>query len=177
LVVFRKRVSGLSEAALTSFLRRARRAAGLRGTVSLLITGDREMRRLNRRFRGKDQATDVLSFPVAAEPGGGLAGDVAISAEIATRRASRMRHSTAKEIKVLTLHGILHLAGYDHERDQGEMARREGQLRRLLKLPAGLIDRNKENAAAGGKKRSPSRRAGGPQRGATRGASRAGRKR
>jgi probable rRNA maturation factor len=178
-VVFQTRVSGLTKAALTGFVRRARRAAGLHGRLSLLITGDREMRRLNRRFRGKDRPTDVLSFPAAPAHGGDFAGDVAVSADIAARSAKRMRHSTAKEIKILTLHGILHLAGYDHERDRGQMARKEGQLRRLLKLPVGLIGRSKEDAMAGSKKknRSVSRRRNQPHLSAAGEASRGQRKR
>lgn len=179
MVVFQKRVSGLTQAALMGFVRRARQAAGLRGRLSVLITGDREMRRLNRRFRGKDRPTDVLSFPAAVVHGGDLAGDVAISADIAARNARRIGHSTAKEVKILTLHGILHLAGYDHERDGGQMARKEGQLRRLLKLPAGLIGRSREDAMPGRKEKNRSlrRRRSGPQLGTAGGASGGKRKR
>jgi len=70
-----------------------------------------------------------------------LAGDIAISAEMAARNAAPLRHSTADEVKILILHGMLHLAGFDHERDNGEMARRETKLRRELRLPAALIER------------------------------------
>ena len=99
------------------------------------------MKSLNRQFRRKDKPTDVLSFP--AEPGiqSELAGEIAISAEIATRNARTLGHSPAVEIKILVLHGILHLRGYDHECDNGEMARREKQLRAKLRLPLGLIER------------------------------------
>jgi probable rRNA maturation factor len=92
---------------------------------------------LNRRFRRKDRATDVLSF--AGQ--NGAAGDIAISAETAARNARRLGHSTAAELKVLILHGALHLAGYDHEHDRGQMARREQRLRRQFRLPTGLIER------------------------------------
>jgi len=97
------------------------------------------MRRLNRRFRGENTATDVLSFPSA--DGAGSAGDVAISAEIAARNARHLGHSAADELKILVLHGMLHLAGYDHETDKGEMARKEAHLRRALGLPTALTER------------------------------------
>jgi probable rRNA maturation factor len=69
------------------------------------------------------------------------AGDIAISAEIAANNARSLGHTAAEEIKILVLHGILHLRGYDHERDDGRMARREEKLRRELRLPIGLIER------------------------------------
>jgi probable rRNA maturation factor len=120
----------------------------LRGQVTVLLTTDTAMRRLNRRFRGKDKATDVLSFsaggPVAAE----IAGDLAISVSTARRQAVERDHSLATEIKVLMLHGLLHLAGYDHETDQGEMYRRERALRAKLGLPQGLIERAGEVVGA-----------------------------
>jgi probable rRNA maturation factor len=142
LVILKKRVPGLSEAALERFLLRARKTARLRGSVILLVTGSRELQGLNQRFRGKNQATDVLSFPALPGSVTGIAGDVAISAEIAARNARRLGHTAAEEIKILALHGVLHLAGYDHERDNGEMARKEGRLRQCLGLPSGLIERN-----------------------------------
>lgn len=141
MIIFRKSVAGLSEGALARFVMRARRAAKLRGAVSVLVTGSRELRALNDRFRGKDSATDVLSFPPVPDVVSGIAGDIAISAEIAAQNARRLGHSTAEEIKVLVLHGVLHLAGYDHERDHGEMARKERRLRESLGLPVGLIER------------------------------------
>lgn len=109
--------------------------------VNVLVTTSRELQQLNRRFRGKNRPTDVLSFPAA--PGtANFAGDVAISAEIAGRNAAQLGHTPAIEIKILALHGILHLAGYDHEHDKGEMARKEAQMRKALRLPVGLIERN-----------------------------------
>ena len=107
----------------------------------MLITSSAELRRLNRRFRGKNEATDVLSFPSAD----GTLGDLAISAEIAARNAHRLGHSATDEIKILILHGLLHLAGYDHETDDGVMARKEARLRRVLGLPVGLIERTRGN--------------------------------
>ncbi|MGA2020808.1 MAG: rRNA maturation RNase YbeY [Candidatus Sulfotelmatobacter sp.] len=116
----------------------------LRGTVNVLVTNSRELRSLNLRFRGKDKSTDVLSFPappLGHAPAKQVAGDLAISAEIARENATRLGHSLAAEIKILVLHGVLHLAGFDHERDNGEMAREESLLRQRLKLEAGLIER------------------------------------
>jgi probable rRNA maturation factor len=150
LVIFRKRIAGLSPSTLERFLLRARRAVRLRGTVNVLVTNNHELRSLNLRFRGKDKPTDVLSFP---EPRMNLpkakqaAGDLAVSAEIARDNAKRLGHSVATEIKILTLHGILHLAGFDHERDNGEMADEERRLRLQLKLETGLIERTRQVAS------------------------------
>jgi probable rRNA maturation factor len=125
---------------LSRFVLRATRAVRLKGEVNVLVTSSQELRKLNRRFRGKNQPTDVLSFPSGLADG--LAGDVAISAEIAAKNAQQLGHSTAQEVEILTLHGVLHLAGYDHERDHGEMARKERRLRKSLGLPPGLIERS-----------------------------------
>jgi probable rRNA maturation factor len=141
-VIFRKSVPGLSEAALERFLVRAGRAAGLRGVVNVLVTTNRELQALNSRFRGEDKPTDVLSFAPLPGLSSGLAGDIAISGEIAAQNARQLGHASALEIKILALHGILHLAGHDHESDQGEMARKEASLRTSLGLPSGLIERN-----------------------------------
>lgn len=139
-VVFDKASPELNSGSLEDFVREARRAAGLRGDVSVLITGNSKMRELNSRFRGKNSATDVLSFPAAQS--NGFAGDVAISLDIATRNARALGHSVADEIRILILHGILHLAGYDHEKDRGKMEAKETALRRKLALPTGLIERS-----------------------------------
>ena len=141
MVVLQKRVPGVTEAALARFVAKARSAAGLKGAVNVLVTSNTELRSLNRRFRGKDKPTDVLSFP--SEPGAAenLAGEIAVSAEIASRNARMLGHEPAAEIKILILHGILHLRGYDHDRDQGEMANLEQRLRQKLRLPVGLIER------------------------------------
>ena len=147
-VILEKKIRGVSAASLARFAGRARRAAGLRGRVSILVTGSAELRRLNRRFRRKDKPTDVLSVPAR---GDGLAGDIAISAEVAAANARRLGHSPAAEVKVLILHGLLHLAGLDHDdaRDRGQMSHREEQLRHRLGLPTALIRRN---SLAAGKK-------------------------
>ena len=141
MVILQKRVVGVTELALDRFVTRARRAAGLRTAVHVMVTTNAELKKLNHSFRGKDQPTDVLSFPAPLDVKPKYAGDIAISAEIATHNARNLGHSTAEEIKILILHGILHLRGYDHERDNGKMARREEKLRRALRLPAGLIER------------------------------------
>lgn len=148
MVILQKRVADLTEAALSRFLARARRAAGLKGMVDVLVTSNAEMKSLNRRFRGKDKATDVLSFPPAAEdPRQKFAGEIAISVEIAAQNARALGHTPAEEVKILALHGVLHLRGYDHERDNGQMARRESQLRARLRLPLGLIGRSLTNGS------------------------------
>jgi probable rRNA maturation factor len=113
------------------------------GTVTLVITGDRRIRSLNRTWRGVDSATDVLSFPAGDGPAPVRhLGDLVISRETAARQARTEGHSLATEVRVLALHGLLHLLGYDHERDSGRMARIERRLRRQGGLPAGLIERH-----------------------------------
>ena len=114
-----------------------------RGTVTLVITSDRRVRALNRTWRGLDKATDVLSFPAGEDPGPARhVGDVVISRDTAVRQAQDQGHSLGTELRVLALHGLLHLLGYDHERDSGRMARIERRLRRQGGLPAGLIERH-----------------------------------
>ena len=142
-VIFEKRVPELTELALSRFLARARRAAGLKGRVDILITSDAEMQVLNRRFFRKNAATDVLSFPVSlhSELRKTFAGEIAISADMARRNARALGHGASEEVKILVLHGVLHLRGYDHERDDGQMARREAALRAQFRLPVGLIER------------------------------------
>ncbi len=108
--------------------------------MDILISSNKRLRDLNRRFRRKNRPTDVLSFP---RPSG---GDIAISAQIALDNCRRYGHSLANELKILVLHGMLHLAGYDHESDNGRMARAESRLRSQLKLPASLIDRTRSGA-------------------------------
>jgi len=135
------RAWGLSRSGLSRFLRVAQAAVGLEGEVEVLLAGDRTLRRLNREYRGKDKATDVLSFPAAEELAGKYGGDLAISLETAKRQAEEHGHGLRDEVRVLLLHGLLHLSGMDHEVDGGEMAAREGQLRERLRLPNGLIAR------------------------------------
>lgn len=145
LIILRKRVAGVSQLALSRFAARASRAAGLSGSLDILITNNDELQRLNREFRKKDKPTDVLSFPSDVD---GIAGDIAISADIARENGAKLGHGTATELKVLILHGILHLNGFDHERDKGEMAATERRLRAELGLPEGLIERASSDRVA-----------------------------
>lgn len=134
--------SAFTKRGLQAFLADASHAAKLQGSVAVLLTGDTEIRRLNCEFRSKDKATDVLSFPAGEDHGRSrLAGDLAISVETAAREAGQRGHPLDTELRILLLHGVLHLAGYDHETDQGEMARKEDALRRKLGLKQGLIER------------------------------------
>ena len=152
MVIFRKRVAGLSRSTLERFVLRARRAVDLRDTVNVLVTNSQELRALNRRFRGADKPTDVLSFPSSPSANRRtrrVAGEVAISADIARDNAANLGHSSAEEVKILALHGVLHLAGFDHEHDHGEMARKESQLRRRLNLHISLIERAELHDAEG----------------------------
>jgi probable rRNA maturation factor len=127
---------------LVRHLRKAQSAVGLKGEVSVLLTTDAGIRKLNHRFRKKNKPTDVLSFPAdTSGPGHILAGDLAISVETAARQAREQGHKLTVELRVLMLHGLLHLAGYDHEMDKGKMAKVEQRLRTQLHLPQGLIER------------------------------------
>jgi probable rRNA maturation factor len=139
MVILEKKVEGTAATELNRFVRKSQRLAGVRGEVGVLIAGSDRIQELNRRFRRKNKPTDVLSFPRTE------GGDIAISIDIAGENAHRYGHSLAKELKVLILHGMLHLAGYDHERDNGRMAAREERLRAQLKLPAALIERTNVN--------------------------------
>jgi probable rRNA maturation factor len=130
----------ISAPSLNLFARRVARLLDLSADISILITGNRQIQQLNCRFRKKDKATDVLSFPRQTDTGR-PGGDIAISAQMARQSAQNRGHSLAEELKVLILHGMLHLAGYDHERDNGEMAAREIALRAKLGLPVTLIER------------------------------------
>jgi len=108
-------------------------------TISCLIADDAEIRRLNLRFRRKNHATDVLSFPAAGCDE--IAGDIAISIDRARVQAAEHGHSLGDELRILMLHGALHLTGMDHETDSGEMAQAEMRWRKRLGLPDGLIER------------------------------------
>ena len=128
---------------LGRYLAQTQDAVALSGQVTVLLTTDTTIRDLNRRFRGKDEATDVLSFSATnlLQSRKKIAGDVAISVETARRQAAEQGHALGVELRVLILHGLLHLAGFDHETDEGRMQRRERQLRAKLGLPHGLIER------------------------------------
>lgn len=132
---------GLSRAGLLRFLSSAIGLVGLRGEVNVLLAGDTTLKRLNASFRGKNKPTDVLSFPSIEPVSSRHSGDLAISLDTAARQATEHGHPLAAEVRILMLHGLLHLAGMDHETDQGEMATREAELRKRLRLPANLIAR------------------------------------
>lgn len=122
---------------------RAARAAGARAReVSVLFCGDSRMRSLNRRYRGKDRATDVLAFP--AGEARGFLGDIVISVPYAAREARRRADTRAREIDRLLVHGFLHLLGYDHETDDGEMDALESSVRRRLGLSTPPRARDRE---------------------------------
>ena len=99
-------------------------------SFAVRFTSDRDMRRLNRNFRGKDSTTDVLSFPGTDSPEGRHLGDVVIAVPTARRQAAAAGHSLQRELQTLLLHGVLHCLGYDHETDDGTMERLERRLRR-----------------------------------------------
>ena len=150
-----------SKRPFAQYLTQAKDAGRLRGQVSVLLTTDAAQRTLNRRFRGKNKPTDVLSFPADSDHQAGekIAGDLSVSVPTARRQAARQGHSLSTEIKVLILHGLLHLAGYDHETDTGQMARRERSLRARLRLPVGLIDRvSSEDPRSRSKSTKPAKR-------------------
>ena len=129
------KVAEVSLRALERFVAVACREARLKGDVNVLLTNDRKMRELNRRFRRKDKTTDVLSFPALH------GGDIAISIPLAKQNARVLGHGVGDELKILILHGALHLKGHDHESDDGAMARLERRLRKKLALPFSLTER------------------------------------
>jgi probable rRNA maturation factor len=135
---------------LSTWLRRTA-PSGVRGSVSIAIVSDARLRALNARYRRVDHKTDVLSFPTDARPPRVRAtrflGDIVIAKGVAGRQARAAGHSELTELRVLALHGLLHLLGYDHEVDEGRMRRAEQRLRRKGGLPAGLIERATMGAA------------------------------
>ena len=111
------------------------------GDVELVFVNDDEMRKINREHRGIDKATDVLSFPYE-QVSGGLMGSVVISTDTASRVAGELGHSIECEIALLFLHGVLHILGYDHEIDDGQMRDKEKEVIEHFSLPDSLIIRN-----------------------------------
>lgn len=132
--------------------------AKAKGDLSIAIVSDRRMRALNRQFRGKDAVTDVLSFPsdpsIPRRAGDrGFLGDVVIASGVAAQQARAAGHTVQTELRVLALHGLLHLLGYDHESDEGKMARVEMRLRKKAGLKEGLIERSRPQKAQTAPKR------------------------
>jgi probable rRNA maturation factor len=162
-VTFRRTPADVRPRAVERFARKLEREVAKGRAFDCLITGDAELQRLNRDFRGKDCATDVLSFPSPTAPSrsrlrsghraatvrerwivppqNSVLGDLAISLPRARAQARYFGHTTETEIRILMLHGLLHLLGLDHERDSGRMARAEKRWRARLGLPNGLIER------------------------------------
>jgi len=131
-LLFRHSTRRVRRTPLRGFLTELARRVGPPRAVTCLITTDAELRRLNRQFRGKNYATDVLSFPP---------DEMAISLDRAAAQAAELGHSLDAELRILMLHGLLHLRGMDHEKDSGEMRRTETRWRKKLGLPSGLIER------------------------------------
>lgn len=142
-VTFRRVPAALRRAPIERFALKLQDEVGKGRAFDCLISGDAELRRLNRDFRGKDYPTDVLSFPPGVRTSGPSPrlGDVAISLPRARAQARKFGHSITQEIRVLMLHGVLHLLGMDHENDSGRMARVEKRWRTRLALPNCLIER------------------------------------
>jgi probable rRNA maturation factor len=131
-VIFRHRSPGIDRRDLRQFFKDLAQEILPGQGVNCLIAADKELQSLNRKFRGKDYAADVLSFPP---------DDIAISFDRAAAQAAELGHSVEIEVRILMLHGLLHLAGMDHETDRRAMARAEARWRKRLGLPAGLIER------------------------------------
>jgi probable rRNA maturation factor len=129
---------------LRDFLQEVTRCVTKGRVISCLITDDAELRRMNKQYRRQDYATDVLSFPAGDQNdfSRSTAGDLAISIDRARAQAMEHGHAIDIELRILMLHGALHLAGMDHEQDAGEMARAETRWRKKLGLPSGLIERS-----------------------------------
>jgi probable rRNA maturation factor len=142
LITFRRKPATLDCQSLHSFAEVLRNRVARKRDFHCLITNDAELQALNAQFRGKDYATDVLSFPSEGPATDeGFLGDIAISMQRARAQAREWQHAAEEEIRILMLHGVLHLLGMDHETDSGEMKRTETRWRRKLGLPVGLIER------------------------------------
>jgi probable rRNA maturation factor len=142
LITFRRSPAKLDVSSIESFAETLRARVARGREFHCLITGDAELRLLNRTYRSKDDPTDVLSFP-ASFPGDSRSylGDIAISLARARAQARQYGHAIEDEVRILMLHGMLHLKGMDHESDSGAMARAELRWRKKLGLPGGLIER------------------------------------
>lgn len=141
-VLFRRRYRGLAHLPLQRFAHQLSEQILGGREFACLITGDTELGELNAQFREKPQATDVLSFPAEDSMLADYAGDIAISVDHARAQAKLLGHSLQEEVGVLMLHGVLHLAGMDHERDSGAMRKAESRWRKHFALPPTLIARN-----------------------------------
>lgn len=138
-LLFKRAGTGISRAELRSFARSLSSSVAEGRAFACLLTDDRELQKLNRMFLGKDYPTDVLSFPSGDATS---LGDIAISMERARDQAAEHGHTVEDEVRILMLHGLLHLLGHDHEADRGSMARLEKRWRREFNLPQALIERS-----------------------------------
>ncbi|MBX7184537.1 MAG: rRNA maturation RNase YbeY [Vicinamibacteria bacterium] len=127
LIVNRQRRHRIKADRLRALLSAAARSLKVTGEVALVFAGDRLLHRLNRDYRFKDKPTDVLSFESQGEDMG--LGDIFISVETARANAKRLNRALDRELEILALHGFLHVLGYDHETDHGEMDALEKRLR------------------------------------------------
>ena len=150
LIIFEKAPRALPRRPFTAFAELVSERVAANSRFCCLLTDDAELRRLNYQFRGVDEPTDVLSFPCAS-PSGEL-GDIAISIDRARDQANSYGHDLSTEVRVLLLHGVLHLLGHDHETDRGKMRRLETRWRKELGLPTGLIERAVKPAALPGRR-------------------------
>ena len=144
-IVYHTPARSLRRRRLLEFARQLETGVAAGRPFCCVVTDDEEMRRLNRQFRHKDATTDVLSFPACGNgsqaASGCSLGELAISFDRAREQAADYGHTPEDEVRVLMLHGVLHLTGMDHERDNGEMDRAERRWRQRLRLPNGLIER------------------------------------
>jgi probable rRNA maturation factor len=137
-LLFNVATPGISRRDLRAFAKRLETEVAGGRSFTCLVTSDDELRRLNREFRKKDYATDVLSFPSGLDD---FLGEIAISADRAKQQATGFNHTQADEVRILMLHGMLHLLGMDHETDRGEMSRAERKWRTVFGLPPSLTER------------------------------------
>jgi probable rRNA maturation factor len=139
IILFRRAGNGVPRGELRRFAEQLVSEVASERRFECLLTDDRELRRLNRSFLGHDYPTDVLSFPSGMT--GGFLGEIAISVNRAAEQASEFGHSLTEEVKILMLHGVLHLLGMDHETDRGAMGRAEKRWRKRFTLPETLTER------------------------------------
>ncbi len=137
-IIYRRRCSAIHRSSLAQFANQLSKDLADGQSFECLISDDEELQSLNRKFRKKNKPTDVLSFP---DGSGFFLGSLAISYDRAKDQAREYGHRIEEEIRILILHGVLHLSGMDHEADQGEMGRKEAVLRKKYGLPPGLIAR------------------------------------
>lgn len=143
-ILYRRAGSGLPRQEIRAFAEQLREQVAGGRSFTCLLTDDGELERLNRMFFQLDHPTDVLSFPSGSP---GPVGEIAISVPRAKEQAAEHGHDVTDEIRILMLHGVLHLLGMNHEADRGAMARTEKRWRQAFGLPLGLIERSRTKKA------------------------------